>query len=81
MVRRREILDRTDANNECFGNFLREGMEDGSVRRIDTFIAQNLIAGAVNASMELSLWRKIDDIDAAAIDYFDIFFNGLLPGQ
>ena len=81
MVRRREILDRTDANSECFGNFLREGMEDGSVRRIDTFIAQNLIAGAVNASMELSLWRKIDDIDAAAIDYFDIFFNGLLPGQ
>jgi AcrR family transcriptional regulator len=79
MVRMREILKRTDAANECFGNFLREGMEDGSVRRIDPFIAQNLIAGAVNASMELNLWRKVDDIDAAAIDYFDIFFNGLLP--
>lgn len=77
--RRREILKRTDANNECFGNFLREGMADGSVRAIDPFIAQNLIAGAVNASMELTLWRKVDNIDDAAIDYFDIFFNGLLP--
>ena len=79
MARRREILKRTDAANECFGNFLREGIEDGSVRPIDPFIAQNLIAGAVNASMELHLWRKLDDIDAAAIDYFDIFVNGLLP--
>lgn len=78
-ARRREILKRTDAANECFGNFLREGIGDGSVRPIDPFIAQNLIAGAVNASMELHLWRKLDDIDAAAIDYFDIFVNGLLP--
>lgn len=79
MPRRREILKRTDKSNECFGDFLREGMRDGSVRQIDTFIAQNLVAGAVNASMELSLWRRIDDIDSAAIDYFDVFFNGLLP--
>ena len=65
--------------DECFGDFLREGMKDGSVRPVDPMIAQNLIAGAVNASMELNLWRKVDDIDAAAIDYFDVFFNGLLP--
>jgi AcrR family transcriptional regulator len=79
MERRLEILKRTDAANECFGDFMREGMADGSVRPIDTFVAQQLIAGAVNASMDLSLWRKVDDIDCAAIDYFDIFFNGLLP--
>ncbi len=78
MERRREILERTDANNECFGNFLREGMADGSVRQIDPFVAQNLIAGAVNASMELNLWRRVDNVDAAAIDYFDIFLNGLV---
>jgi AcrR family transcriptional regulator len=78
MERRREILKRTDANNECFGNFLREGMTDGSVREVDPFVAQNLIAGAVNASMELTLWRKVDNVDAAAIDYFDIFLNGLV---
>jgi AcrR family transcriptional regulator len=81
MERRREILRRTDAANECFGSFLREGIEDGSVRDINTFIAQNLIAGAVNASMELSLWRRVDNIDSAAVDYFDVFFNGLLTRQ
>ena len=79
MERRREILKRTDAANECFGNFIREGIRDGSVRDIDPTLAQNLIAGAVNASMDLSLWRKLDDVDAAALDYFVIFFNGLLP--
>lgn len=79
MERRLQILKRTDKANECFGDFIREGVEDGSVRDISTFVAQNLIAGAVNASMDIDLWRKVDDLDAAAIDYFDIFFNGLLP--
>jgi AcrR family transcriptional regulator len=78
MERRLEILKRTEANNECFGDFLREGIADGSVRPLDTFVAQNLIAGAVNASMDIRLWRKVEDIDATALDYFDIFFNGLL---
>ena len=54
-------------------------MEDGSVRPISTFVAQNLIAGAVNAAMDINLWRKVDSIEDAAIDYFDVFFNGLLP--
>ncbi len=81
MERRLEILKRTDANNQCFGDFLREGIADGSVRPIDTFVAQNLIAGAVNASMDIRMWRKVEDIDATALDYFDIFFNGLLRKQ
>jgi len=77
--RRKEILTRTDRHNEQFGNFIREGIEDGSVRPISTFVAVNLIAGAINASMDIKLWRKVDDLEAAAIDYFDIFINGLLP--
>ena len=79
MERRLQILKRTDEANACFGEFLRAGMEDGSVRPISTFVAQNLIAGAVNAAMDINLWRKVDSIEDAAIDYFDVFFNGLLP--
>ncbi|MEM9257149.1 MAG: TetR/AcrR family transcriptional regulator [Pseudomonadota bacterium] len=79
--RRKEILARTNAGNEQFGNFLREGLQDGSVRAINPFVAQNLIAGAINAAMDIQLWRRVDDIDEAAIDYFDVFFNGLLPRQ
>ena len=79
MARRKKILTRTDAVNERFGEFIREGIEDGSVRPVSIFVAQNLIAGAVNAAMNIKLWRKVDDLDTAAIEYFDIFFNGLLP--
>ncbi len=81
MERRKPILERTDAGNQRFGDFLREGIEDGSVRALNTQVAQHLIAGAINAAMEIDLWRRVDDIDAAAIEYFDVFFNGLLPRQ
>jgi AcrR family transcriptional regulator len=79
MERRRQILERTDQGNEKFGNFLSEGIIDGSVRPVNNYVAQQLISGAINAAMNLKQWRKIDNIDSAAIDYFDIFFNGLLP--
>jgi len=77
--KRLPILKRTEAGNRLFGEFLEAGIKDGSVKPIDTYIAQNLITGAVNAAMDLKLWRKVDDIDAAAIDYYDVFFNGLTP--
>lgn len=79
MERRRQILKRTEKANERFGQFLNEGMQDGSVRPINSFVAQQLIAGAINAAMDIGKWRKVDSIDDAAIDYFDVFFNGLLP--
>ena len=79
MARRRQILKRTEKVNERFGQFLNEGIQDGSVRPINTFVAQQLIAGAVNASMDIRQWRKIEGIEEAAVDDFDVFFNGLLP--
>lgn len=79
MERRKEILRHTEKSNTRFGDFIRAGIEDGSIRDIDVFIAQNLITGAINASMDIELWRKVDDLNSAADDYFDIFFNGLLP--
>jgi len=78
---RRGVLARTEHVNQRFGQFLAGGMEDGSVRPVDAFVAQQLIAGAINAAMDIDLWRKIDDLDSAAIDYFDVFFNGLLPRE
>ena len=81
MERRLQILKRTEEGNACFGDFMRAGVKDGSVRSISILVAQNLFAGAINAAMDINLWRKVDSIDDAAIDYFDIFFNGLLPRQ
>ncbi len=81
MERRKQILIRTDKSNQQFGSLIQQGMEDGSTRPINTFVAENLIAGAINASMDIKLWRTVEDLEAAGIDYFDIFINGLLPRQ
>ncbi|MEH6635096.1 MAG: TetR/AcrR family transcriptional regulator [Halioglobus sp.] len=81
MDRRLQILKRTDHDNECFGDFMQMGFKDHSVRPVSSFVAQQLISGALNAAMDINLWRKVDTVDAAAIDYFDIFFNGILPRQ
>ncbi len=79
MERRKKILARTDKSNQRFGDLIREGIRDGSVRSISIFVAENLIAGAINAAMDIQLWRNVDEIESAAVDYFDIFINGLLP--
>ena len=78
-ARRLEILARTDAANNHFLDFLAEGVADGSIRPVDPLVARNLLAGAINAAMDITLWRQVDAIDDAARDYFDVFFNGLLP--
>jgi AcrR family transcriptional regulator len=77
--RRNKILKRMHATIHSFGDFIREGIADGSIRPVDALVAENMIAGAVNASMDMKSWRRIDDIDSAASDYFDLFINGLLP--
>jgi AcrR family transcriptional regulator len=79
MTRRREILRRTEKTNERFGAFLNAGIRDKSVRPINNFVAQQLIAGAINAAMDIKQWRRAEDIEQAAIDYFDVIFNGLSP--
>jgi len=75
--RRREILALTDASRDRFGQFMRDGIEDGSVRPINVEVAQELISGAMNASMDLPLWRRVEDVNAASTDYYQVFFSGL----
>jgi AcrR family transcriptional regulator len=75
--RRKEILALTDQGNDRFGQFMRDGIEDGSVRPVNVEVAQQMITGAMNASMDLPMWRKMDDPEQAAIDFYESFFNGL----
>ena len=79
MERRKKILKRNNLVNERFGQFIEAGVADGSIRPVSSFVAQEMIAGAINAAMDISLWRQVDDLDEAAKDYFDVFFNGLRP--
>ena len=62
-------------------HFLEQGIEDRTIRPINTLVAENLITGALNAAMELRAWRPIDNIHDTAIEYFDALINGLLNPQ
>ena len=78
-VRRRVILDETERNNSQFDAFFQQGIRDGTIRDVNPFLARSLLTGAINAAMDISLWRRVDDLNEVAVDYFDIFINGLLP--
>jgi len=78
---RRQVIKRRRASNQRFGEFLRAGVADGSVRQLDLTVAENLLGGILNAAMDMQAWRQIDNLELAAIDYLDLFFNGLLPRQ
>jgi len=75
--RRKPILRRTRNANRILREFLEQGIEDGSIRPINTLVAENLITGAVNAAMELSAWRPVTDVPKTAKEYFDALINGL----
>ncbi|MCX2983267.1 TetR/AcrR family transcriptional regulator [Halieaceae bacterium IMCC14734] len=77
--RRKKILALTDKGNDEFGGFMRDGITDGSVRSINVEVAQQLISGAINASMDLPTWRNIEDVNQASIDFYDCLFSGLKP--
>jgi len=76
---RRKVLARTEEVRRMFGAIIASGIEDGSIRPVNPVIAQHLFAGLGNASMDIHQWRRVNDVEDAAADYFDIFFNGILP--
>jgi AcrR family transcriptional regulator len=79
LERRKQILAQTERGNDEFGRFMRDGITDGSIRPINVEVAQQLITGAINASMDLPTWRKIDDVKQASNDFYDCLFSGLKP--
>ena len=76
---RKNILKATQDNNKILGTYIGEGFDDGTLRKIDIDIAQNVLSGAVEASPDLADW--MDDIRAPELSaaYFQLFINGLLP--
>lgn len=78
MNKRKSILSRTRANREILVKNLKLGIHDGSVRNdIDVALTEHLLAGALNAAMEIKIWREVNDPKQASADYFNLFFNGL----
>jgi len=74
---RRRVLARTEKINDHIGDIIRDGQAKGEFRPANALVAQNMLQGAINASMDIAQWRQVDDLDATAIEYFDVFQFGL----
>ena len=71
------MLARTEKINDHIGDIIRDGQAKGEFRPANALVAQNMLQGAINASMDIAQWRQVDDLDATAIEYFDVFQFGL----
>ena len=78
MDRRQEILKRTDASNALFGDLLKQGIADGSVRTIDTYVRPTTYRGCHERRDGTSTSGTKSTISTlAASEYFRALFDGL----
>jgi AcrR family transcriptional regulator len=78
---RKQILKATSANSEQLGAYIRQGLEDKTLRNTDSSVAQYMLSGAVEASPDLV--NKVADVDSKLLSaaYFQLFMNGLAVGS
>ena len=76
---RRAVLQRTEDTHAKLGQLMAAGITEGSIQEQSTLMARHLMVSAINATVDMDQWRKLDDPTAAAHDFFDVFFLGLKP--
>jgi AcrR family transcriptional regulator len=74
---RRQVVREMHAIRDRFATMLEIGMADGSIRKVDPFVAERLINGAINTCIELPMVKIIKDPLAAATDFFQLILVGL----
>lgn len=74
---RLEILEETDKISHKLGQFIRDGMQDGSIRDVDSHIIENAIAGAVDAAPGIARRMQFNNNSKVSAEYFNLFFNGI----
>ena len=75
--RKQELAERLEEATQRFGGFIREGIDEGSLRPADPTVAQQLIVGAVNGADNLQEDIKTDALSDTAEKYFSFVFHGL----
>jgi len=78
---KREVVGEINALSRRFGNMIRKGMADGSIRQLDPFIAEQVLNTAINISVELQWMRPIEDIGEAYQSYFKFYFTGIAESR
>jgi AcrR family transcriptional regulator len=74
---RRQILKGSQKNASTLGDFIRLGLQDGTLRLIDAAIVQHLLRGAVEAVPDLLDDVSLMNRQSLMNDYLNIFINGL----
>lgn len=74
---RKQILKGSQKNANTLGDFIRLGVQDGTLRSRDSNIAQYILGGVIEAVPDLSEhFQSVQKMDVIK-DYLSIFINGL----
>ena len=75
--KRQEMEITTSKIRNKFGNIIQMGIDDKSIKQVDLFVAENVIAGAIESVPDLGDSINEDDVIGDSADFFHIFFNGI----
>jgi AcrR family transcriptional regulator len=74
---RKEVLDAIARLSDRFGRMIRDGIEDGSIRPVDPYIAEQILLSAVDLSTELQWLRPVTDPAKDCGRFFTFYFSGV----
>lgn len=67
----------TEQVRAVIGDIIRSGIDDKSIKQVNPFIAENIIAGAVESIPDMALAIDNADVIECSNQFFYIFFNGI----
>ena len=74
---RKEILSLTRASSDQLGAFVKEGISDGSIRFVDSWIIENAITGTMDAAPDIATRMHFKDNSKISAEYLELFINGI----
>ena len=75
--RRNQILQQTQASSNRLGDFISEGIKDGSIRDVEPGTIENAIAGTIDAAPGIAERMRLKDNSKVSAEYLELFFNGI----
>jgi len=78
---RQEILQQTQQISDRIGLVITEGIEDGSLRNVDSSIIKNTISGTIDGAPDVATRMHLDNISTGSSDYLRLLFNGISASE
>jgi AcrR family transcriptional regulator len=75
--RRNQVLQQTQASSDRLGDFISEGIKDGSIRDVEPGIIENAIAGTIDTAPGIAERMRLKDNSKVSAEYLELFFNGI----